>query len=50
VGANVGAFLLDIVQRPDVQVIGFEPSKFCVDAVKHTMARKGITIFRYSSN
>jgi FkbM family methyltransferase len=41
VGANVGAFMLDIVRRPGVQVIGFEPSKFCVEAVKRTMARNG---------
>lgn len=39
VGANVGAFLLDIARRPEVQVIGFEPSQPCVEAIERTMER-----------
>lgn len=43
VGANVGAFLLDIARRPNVNLLGFEPSLHCVNAIEQTMARNGRT-------
>lgn len=41
VGANIGAFLLDIARRPKVNLIGFEPSDYCVNAIEQTMLRNG---------
>lgn len=36
IDANVGAFILDIARRPEVNVIGFEPSEGCVRAILKT--------------
>lgn len=41
VGANVGAFLLDLCRRANVQSIAFEPCPPCVNAIVQTMARNG---------
>ena len=41
VGANIGAFLLDIARRPNVILLGFEPSQPCVNAIEQTMLRNG---------
>jgi FkbM family methyltransferase len=37
VGANIGAFLIDLARRQNVSVIGFEPSSECLEAIKKTM-------------
>jgi FkbM family methyltransferase len=41
VGANIGAFLLDISRRPNVEVVGFEPSAGCVTAIRETSKKNG---------
>lgn len=49
VGANIGVFMLDISRRSEVQVIGFEPSKPCVEAIQQTMIRNDRTNFHIFS-
>jgi len=39
VGANIGAFLMDVARRPNVSLLGFEPSQACVNATEQTMLR-----------
>jgi FkbM family methyltransferase len=49
VGANIGAFMVDIARRDNVHVFGFEPSMNCVTAITKTMAtnqRTNYTIFQ----
>jgi FkbM family methyltransferase len=41
VGANIGAFVLDISRRPNVRVIGFEPAAGCVVAIRKSIAKNG---------
>lgn len=41
VGANVGAFLVDISRRPNVRVVCFEPAAGCVTAMRKTVERNG---------
>ena len=41
VGANIGAFLLDISRRTNVSLLGFEPSQPCMNAIEQTMLRNG---------
>lgn len=41
VGANIGAFLMDVARRPNVSLMGFEPSHACVNAIEQTMLRNG---------
>jgi FkbM family methyltransferase len=50
VGANIGAFLIDVARRDDVQVIGFEPSVYCVDAIRKSMARNGRSNYQVFPN
>ena len=49
VGANIGAFMVDIVRRSNVYVFVFEPSKSCVQAIRKTMKidkRENYTVFQ----
>lgn len=41
VGANIGAFMVDLARRNDVHVFGFEPSRACVEAINKTMLKNG---------
>jgi FkbM family methyltransferase len=49
VGANIGAFMVDIARRENVHVYGFEPSINCFNAIIKTMSRnnrKNYSIFQ----
>jgi len=50
VGANVGAFLLDLARRSNVHVVGFEPSAACVSAITRTMERNHLENFSLFRN
>ena len=50
VGANIGAFMVDIARRDNVRVFGFEPSMNCVAAITKTMAHNHRTNFNVFQN
>jgi FkbM family methyltransferase len=37
VGANIGAFLIDLSRRSNIKVLGFEPSLECVEVINRSM-------------
>jgi FkbM family methyltransferase len=49
VGANVGALVLDVARRSNVNVVGYEPAEACVAAIMKTVERNGrhnVSMFR----
>ena len=50
VGANIGVFMVDLARRSSVYVVGFEPSKDCVESIKKTMSKNGRLNFTAYAN
>ena len=42
VGANIGAFVLDVARRGDVQVFCFEPSALCISTIRKSAERNNM--------
>jgi FkbM family methyltransferase len=49
VGANVGIFLLDLSRRKNLNLFAFEPSSYCIDAIRMTFNKNkkdNLTLFQ----
>jgi hypothetical protein len=50
VGANILVFMVDLVRRSNVNVIGSEPSNDCVESIRKTMSKNGHFSFTVYAN